>query len=228
MLTRLLELLFPPREDEKLIRTLSEEYFLSRLDPQLEPLGNGTLATSLLPFTDPCVRAAVHEAKYRGNEQAFNLLAAALADYLREMANESEGFGSNERPTRSFILVPVPLGSARRKERGFNQVEEVLLRAIKYLKFQDLKTESDTLALMIASDLLIRTRDTVSQVSLPRRERIRNMTDAFSCPAKLEERSMGTYIVCDDVLTTGATLSAACSALSAAGATNVLAIAFAH
>ncbi len=213
MFARLLELLFPPRADERIIRACSEDEFLSLLDPELIPIGGGMSAASLLPFTNDRVRAAVHEAKYRGSERGFTLLATALAEYMREMTNDGFGF-------KKYVLVPIPLGAARRKERGFNQVEEVLRRAVAILK------SDASAAPEIDATLLSRTRDTVSQVSLPRTQRLRNMHGAFV--ANHPTDATCTYIICDDVLTTGATLSAACSALAAAGALDMLLVGFAH
>jgi ComF family protein len=210
LLAQVLSFVFPPRADEKIVLELAPDTLLAHLDPELVPLGSGFGAATLLPFTDERVRGALHEAKYQGNARAFALLAAVLSEYLREAMNERFERGS-------YVLVPVPLGAARRKERGFNQVEEVLKRVAKGLQ------------LSLDSSLLVRTRETSSQVSLPRAKRLENMKNAFACPSKLEERSRDTiYIVVDDVLTTGATLSAACSALHAAGASHVLAIALAH
>ncbi len=220
MLARLFELLFPTRADEKRVRDCSPDDFLALLAPEIVG-GGGLIVTALLPFPDDSVRAAIHEAKYHGNEKAFMLLASALAEYLHELVSENVGF---TKP--NIVLVPVPLGKERRRERGFNQVEEVTRRALR--SFSEVGTTD--VKIITSPNLLVRTRETTSQVSLPRRERLSNMRGAFQCPTRLEERSGAehTYIVCDDVVTTGATLASACSALKSAGAQNVLAIAWAH
>ncbi len=203
---QLLDLLFPPRPDERVIRDISVEEFLSLLAARL--VDEGPLrATSLLPFHTPIVRAALHEAKYHGSEHAFTLLAAALAAYL----SDADDFDKN------LVLVPVPLGPARRKSRGFNQVEEVLRRAMR---------ELDTSRFALVPALLERMRETPSQVSLPRGERERNMRGAFAAPRPLDP--LLTYILVDDVVTTGATLQAATDALKSAGAAHVFLLALAH
>jgi ComF family protein len=211
MLARLLELIFPIRDDEKMVRELANDELLALLDPELVPLGSGDSAAALLPFTDKRVRATVHEAKYRGTERAFALLCAVLSEYLREAMSESFVAGS-------YVLVPVPLGAARRAERGFNQAEEVAKRAAKEL------------GIPLDATILTRTRETTSQVSLPRAKRLQNMRGAFTLSLSRGSAfdPAHTYIILDDVLTTGATLSAAVAALKSAGASNVLAVALAH
>lgn len=199
---KFLDLLFPPRADEAALRGVSALEFLEKMSPRIA--SDAVLpAAALFPFADPVVRAAIHEAKYHGSEAAFALLASALAEYLRE----SEDFGA-------VRLVPVPLSPARKKSRGFNQVEEVVRRAAR-----ELGMDAD-------AALLTRTRDTASQVALPRGARLENMRGAFSATSPLS--SSPTYIVVDDVITTGATLHAAALALREAGAVHILPLALAH
>jgi len=210
----LLDFLFPPRSDEALVRGVSTDDFLTRLTPRLVPETRPGTVT-LFSFGDPLVRATVHEAKYHGSSHAFELLAAALADYLREADD-----------VRKPVIVPIPLGAARKKERGFNQVEEVACRALRSLGEGWGGATVDT-------TLLERTRETASQVSLPRHEREENMRGAFTTTLKLRgtspaEIAQHTYIVLDDVVTTGATLQAAIDALRDAGIEHIIPLALAH
>lgn len=203
-LRHLLDFLFPPRADELVVRTLSIDDFLALMNPRLVPETRpGTVA--LFSFSDSRVRAIIHEAKYHGNERAFEFLSLALTDYLRDC--------DDVRPQRSHI-VPVPLGKERRKERGFNQVEEIAKRAAKEL------------GIAVDITLLLRTLETPSQVGLSREKREKNMRDAFNVVHSID--SSHTYIVVDDVITTGATLQAAIDALRAAGAEHIVPLALAH
>lgn len=205
---RWLDFLFPPRADEIVLRDVSIDDFIALVVPRLVPETRpGTVA--LLPFNDSRVRAAVHEAKYRGNNYAHKLLGSALAEYLRD-ADDIENAKS------AVVIVPIPLGKKRFKERGFNQVEEIANRAASELKVK------------VETNLLVRARETISQVSLPRTLREKNMKGAFACTSKLKERSSATYIILDDVLTTGATLQAAIDALKKSGAEKIILLALAH
>ena len=212
---RLLDFIFPPRVDEVTLRGVSDDEFLAHVSPRLVPqTRSGTVA--LFPFHDVCVRAAIHEAKYHGSERAFRLLGSALAEYLRDADDVGRG-------TSNAYLVPVPLGKNRLKERGFNQVEEIARCATKEL--------GDNF--ILNSNLLERVKETQTQVSLPRDRREKNMHGAFSVSSKLlvasvAEISNHTYIIVDDVLTTGATLQAAIDALKDAGAEHIVPLALAH
>ena len=203
-LQRFFDFLFPPRADEKLVRDASIDDFLTHLAPALVS-ETRPATTALLPFHHGLVRGAIHEAKYHGSEKAFSLLAAALADHLRDL----DLFEQN----RKVCVVPVPLGPGRLQERGFNQAEEVVKRALVGTP------------LTLESDLLTRVRETTSQVSLAREKREANMRGAFR--AAHPDPSC-TYLLIDDVITTGATLQAAADALRSAGARDLHLLALAH
>ncbi len=198
---------FPSRADESALGHAPDDALCARLAPQLVP-ATRPATVMLLPFDAPLVRAAIHEAKYHGTARAQTLLARALAAHLA--SRDASGAGAT--------IVPVPLGTRRRRERGFNQVEEVARLALRYL--------GTPAGRALDPALLTRTRETASQVSLPRREREANMRGAFGAAHPLDPER--TYLLLDDVLTTGATLQAAIDALTAAGARDIVPIALAH
>ena len=199
----LLDLLFPPRPDARRVEDVTMDIFLSLIEPSLflrtEP---GTV--TLLSFHHPDVRAAIHEAKYHGTKRAFDLLAEAACTYLADCDERS----------KDAVLIPVPLGKERLRERGFNQCEEIGRRI------------RSTTSIPLEMHVLRRTKETPSQVSLKKEDRLRNMEDAFTCNETLSNAC--TYLLLDDVVTTGATMQAAICALREAGARHILPIALAH
>ena len=220
---RFFDFLFPPRADERALRAVSDDDFLSLIMPRLMSETRPATVT-LLPFSDARVRSTLHEAKYHGSERAFALLGAALSDFLPDYIAETR-FNLVARLNLVSVIVPVPLGKARHKERGFNQAEEIARRAIRIL--------GEGGRISLESDLLERARETPTQVALPRAQREKNMRGAFTASLKLRSASRAElantlFIVLDDVVTTGATLQAACDALRAAGAIHILPIALAH
>ncbi len=111
------------------------------------------------------------------------------------------------------LIVPVPLGNQRLKERGYNQVAMVA------------KPLSIALEIQYAPAQLARFRETRSQVGLTREDRRRNVQDAFLAGKGVHGKNV---VVMDDVSTTGATLSSCAEAIYSAGAKQVLALTIAR
>ena len=104
-------------------------------------------------------------------------------------------------------VVPVPLHRTRRLERGYNQ-SAMLARGA-----------ADALGRPCAREWLARARPTRSQTRLSREARWQNVAGAFEASPSLVRGR--TVLLVDDVLTTGATATAAAQALHHAGAASV-------
>ena len=112
-------------------------------------------------------------------------------------------------PTPDAVL-PIPLHRVRRYARGYNQ-SAMLARGV-----------AEALGVRCEEGLLCRPRATRTQTRLSRRRRWDNVADAFAVthPADATGRS---FLLIDDVLTTGATLAAAAHAVRTAGAATLYA-----
>ncbi len=201
MLQKFLDILFPPRKAEQLVRDATLADVLKHLSPV--PLSLGGAA--LLPYRTPLVQALIKEAKFKGNTKAQQLLSEVLREYLQDWLSDREGFEE-----RKVLLLPVPLSKKRYRARGYNQTEEIVKRVGGWQH---------------ATHVLKRTRDTAPQTSLGKKERQKNVEGAFRASGV---DSSFLYIVVDDVSTTGATLSATVEALTLAGAVHVVPIALAY
>jgi len=104
------------------------------------------------------------------------------------------------------VIVPVPLSSARLRERGFNQALEIA------------RPLARALGLPLDAFSLVRVRDAPPQSRLPWKARQDNVRHAFAASADFSGRAV---IVVDDVMTTGATLDAVARTLKDHGALRV-------
>ncbi len=106
------------------------------------------------------------------------------------------------------ILIPVPLHRSRQRWRGFNQAE-LLGRII-----------AEKMDWGLASDLVVRTRQTKPQVELKGADRRTNVVDTFAVTNKPIKRHL-TYVIFDDVATTGSTIKEVTKVLRSAGARKI-------
>jgi len=137
--------------------------------------------------------------KFRQHAELAMALAGLLADSVpARLASDAQ------------LLIPMPLSSARLRERGYNQAWELARRLGRQL---DIEAQPD---------LLQRWRDTPHQVGLSRQQRETNLRDALWVDPAQAPRIDGRQVVLiDDVMTTGASANAAAHALRRAGATQV-------
>ena len=144
----------------------------------------------------------VHLMKYGGMTTIGELLGREVGKRIAE--------------TPEFVtadwLIPVPLYKLKKRERGYNQAE-FICRGI-----------SRETRIPIRGSLLLRQRYTESQTGLDRDRRRENVSGAFVInpddrPA-LEGRS---FILVDDVITTGSTVNACARELMDHGAERVFA-----
>lgn len=130
-------------------------------------------------------------------------LADALADRIAGAVRATDARAPD-------WLLPVPLADERLRERGYNQAWELARRVAR--------------ALPCASDphLLLRTRQTPHQLSLPPAQRAANVRGAFAVePRRRQALRDRDVALLDDVMTTGATLSEAARSVLQAGAASV-------
>ena len=147
------------------------------------------------------IQEAVHAFKYRNLRAAAPKLGELMGRFLTSGRIPGD------------LLVPVPLHSSRRRQRGYNQ-SELLAREI-----------SKTTGLPVDNGLLARVHNTPPQVGAAgREERRRNVDGSFEVkngPRAKPDLRGAAIIVVDDVATTGSTISACASALKLAGAASV-------
>lgn len=147
----------------------------------------------------PPAADAIRAIKFRGDLVATRLFAGLLAE-------EIQARGEAALPT---LIVPVPLHWRRLIRRGHNQASLIAHRLGAHLN------------LPVDRDSVRRVRATTAQTGLNRRARLENLRDAFVLRSDFSKLSEQRVAIVDDVMTTGATLSALSHCLVEGGAVEV-------
>lgn len=138
-------------------------------------------------------------AKYGENDRVAHWLGQRLGAHLRmlpQKRGDHSPFQWND-----CLCVPMPSHPARVVDRGMDSTRW-MGRGV-----------ADELDLMLAPDLLKRTRLDLSQSQIHGSDRTSNVTGAFTCA----QQPASNVLLIDDIVTTGATLDAAASVLESRG-----------
>jgi len=163
------------------------------------PVGRGAVdrAFALWVFDKKgTLQAVQHTFKYE-NRPRYGVPLGRLTGTAYEKHHPTAGLDG---------IVPIPLHYMRKLERGYNQ-SRMLAEGV-----------ADALDRPLRTDLLSRPNPTRSQTNLSRKERWKNVRDAFSAS---EDAAAGHWLLIDDILTTGSTAVAGAQALRDAGADEV-------
>ena len=136
------------------------------------------------------VSSLLYSMKYYGNEQLAIYLGKCMAE---EFSSQSFFDGVD-------CLVPIPLHADRLRQRGYNQ-SEALAKGI-----------ASVTGLPVHVEMLRRIHPTETQTQKGRYERWLNVKDGFSVEKEYDFRHKHVLLV-DDVLTTGATMTACADVL---------------
>lgn len=179
----------------KCIHDLPHTHFASYADNPVEKIFRGrikiTSAHSEFYFTkDSLIQHLVHLLKYKSNPGIGIYLGECLGNSLLHAGR----FNSID------ALIPLPLFPEKERKRGYNQAA-LICKGIHHI-----------IPVPVIKNNLIRQRPTETQTKKHRTERWDNVKDSFviNDPSVLEGKHI---LLVDDVITTGATLEAAGSAL---------------
>jgi ComF family protein len=186
-----------------MMQVTPEEPACRQLLSRLREEGNVDLLISTYSFhQEGKIQTLIHKLKYDGATSLGIELGRRVGPAVQAVLSSSVVAG----------LVPVPLHSTKLRERGYNQSVYIC------------KGISQVTGLSIFSLLLDRVRPTRSQTLLNIEERKANVRDAFAVNRKFRDIIRDqTFIVVDDVITTGATIGACAHVLKEHGAKSVIA-----
>jgi ComF family protein len=168
-----------------------------RVDPPFErAVAYGSYAGEL--------RDLIHLLKFQQVRPAAKVLGRMLAEAVATLEPAM--------PVGTIMVVPVPLHRRKQGQRGFNQAEIIAEAALNRL--------SRPKRFELARRVLVRQRETGSQIGLTRHQRRENLRGAFavSDPTRILKRDI---LLIDDVFTTGTTASECALVLLRAGAARV-------
>lgn len=141
------------------------------------------------------IRRTILDLKQNGEKYLAKPLSIVIVDYLEDLDMKFD------------MIIPMPIHTARRKERGFNQCELLL---------EEVKSRFGN----VYEDVLIRHKDTPHQTGLNRDNRKNNLQDAFKVKDKSKIKGK-TVLVFDDIYTTGTSMNECARTLKKSGAGKV-------
>ncbi|MCL2246474.1 MAG: ComF family protein [Lentimicrobiaceae bacterium] len=138
------------------------------------------------------VQKILHHLKYKGGKEIGSFLGNIYGAQLIQ----------NEKWKALDLIIPIPLHKKKEKERGYNQSEWIA------------KGLSSGMQIPYNTALLTRAEFTETQTKKSRFHRWENVKEVFQLthPEILQNKHV---LLCDDVLTTGATMEAAIQKLKA-------------
>ena len=154
---------------------------------------------------DGAVRAMIVGHKDRGQFSFARVLAGLLAESVRA------GVAAYDGP---IVLVPVPSRPGSSRRRGYDPMGTLVRLAAARLRAAAYD--------VTPAPLLVSSRQVVDQAGLSASERASNLAGSMTCPspglARLAgRRARARVVICDDVITTGASAAEAQRALGAVG-----------
>lgn len=154
---------------------------------------NGVMVYGALPYHLPTVRLLIGALKFQGVRSA----AQPLADILSRVYATPPHTTANQR----LRIIPIPLHRYRERRRGYNQAS-VLSEQL-----------AERTTGVVVENALVRTRATSPQTEQSKARRHENVRHCFAANPTNALCSEDRVLLIDDVYTTGATFSAAVTAL---------------
>lgn len=143
------------------------------------------------------------------------VLAGILIEHFVKIGQNTDQVWENS------VLIPVPLHAKKLSERGYNQSGELA------------KELSPILKIPVLTDVLVKIKETKSQIGLGGKAREKNLLGVFSLtktenPCESRLHGFSKIFLVDDVYTTGSTMQECAKILKKGGAKSVWGIALAR
>lgn len=227
---KIADILIPKEKSVKELETLGLDGLFANI-PRSENFDFETdKIKAIFNYKTPLCRQAIWEVKYRANKKLIQDFSLLLYEYILEEITELQTFNN----FKNIILIPIPSSPKRTREKGFNQCILITRELVK------IDQERNSHNFTMLEDFLIKKNDTEHQARVSnRKNRLKNLINTFSVnnttgpdPKNNSLRLTQTnhcesflgvwpydysFIIIDDVITTGATMNEAFRALKEAG-----------
>lgn len=172
-------------------------------------------------YCSDCSRKAYHYDRGYAVWTYNDMMKRSIADFKYRSRKDNAVFYVNEiirlygqaiKKLSPDILVPVPIHRSKYLERGYNQAH-ILAQMV-----------GKELNIPVLSELLLRSKKTMPQKKLSDKERLKNLSEAFSYNAKISldyGKPINRVLLVDDIYTTGSTIEACTNILRANGVAEV-------
>ncbi len=209
----ILEALFPiSKEEHEILGMSPEKSFFLLPRAKNSPINE---ACGIFSYKDERIRKLIWSIKYKksihGSKIAGNALFNIFTEYLKAVTQ--------------IVIIPMPITSRRRRERGFNQCE-LIANEIEKLDIDH--------KLTIARNILFRRLHKSRQTLKDRKDRLTSARDLFVANNEaidklpLDKSNNYLIIVIDDVITTGSTILEAIHTLRNVGLDKTFGLSVAH
>lgn len=165
--------------------------FQNELWEKMNQFGRVERVVSLFDFhKNSRVQSLLHQLKYKGQQE----IGKFLGNWIAPQIMASKVFSEVD------AVLPLPLHPERFRQRGYNQVQ----------KFSDCLAHH--LGLPVVNDLVVRKKKTRPLVKMKNTDRWEEVDNAFAVKG-YQNNTFKHFLLVDDVITTGATLSSCANAL---------------
>lgn len=147
------------------------------------------------------IKKLIKDLKYHKQKKLAPLQAEIMYKYWQELNIKGQ-----------FIILPVPIHANRKKERTYNHMD---LTAEEFAKLSGYE---------LNKNFLIRIKDTEKQYKLHKKERIKNIKNAFGINPKETINKETNLLILDDITSTGITLEEIIKILKKNGYQNITAL----
>ena len=245
VIEKITDFLLPKEEKVKLLEGLAPTDLFERI-PRAEdfdlPVGEAGFETdkvkAVFSYKNNLCRQAIWEIKYRANYTLIRNFSLLLYDFILDELSDLNTFEN----FKNILLIPTPSSKAREREKGFNQC---VLICRELVNIDQERNKNSNYLFTLVDDLLVKKVNTDRQSKTKnRKQRLENLKDTFMVnPFSTTPTSEGhpslnkegkadiqnySFIIIDDVITTGATMNEAFRALKVAGAKKIRGFSLAH